>query len=386
MFQRFTPLVNRIQAGSLRAACLLFLGLAALNGCQESRDGHSASGANAVGADPTQAQPKAYRFEGQTMGTTWHATVLETGLFKSGEPVPASLAFDVITATLARIDGKMSTYKADSEINRFAQSPAGERFAVSQETHFVVAEALRIAKLSAGAYDPTVMPLVNLWGFGPARWKPAAPSESALQNALAQVDWQGIQVLRQDNTSGSAFFLTRNAATLKLDLSSVAKGYGVDAAAVALIASGFHDFYLEVGGEVRTHGSSLRGGAWRTGIDTPESAQQQGERLSGIVATHNHSVATSGDYRNYREIDGQRVSHSIDARSGLPITHTLASVTVLHPSCMTADALATAAMILGPEKGLALLEAEPDAEGFFIVRKANDFSLLQTSGFEDYLK
>ena len=316
------------------------------------------------------------------MGTTWHATIVETAVFTNGNAIPTTVAFEAIVETLARVDTRMSTYKASSEISRFAQAAANTLFPVSQETCTVVTEALRIAALSKGAYDPTIMPLVNLWGFGPAKRELTAPDSAALQEALNHVDFTAIQSLA-DETPAS---LMRTRDDVSLDLSSVAKGYGVDAAALALLASGFHDFYLEVGGEVRTHGNSPRGTAWRTGIDTPESAATPGAQLSGVVHSHNHAIATSGDYRNYRELNGRRVSHTLDARTGHPIAHTLASVTVLHPSCMTADALATAAMVLGPVAGLQLIEDEPQAEAFFVVRDSNRFITTQTSGFASKAK
>lgn len=304
------------------------------------------------------------------MGTTWHAT----GTFR-GELQLAAVLREINTA-LDRIDLLMSTYKPDSELSRFNAAPAQVPFVVDPETAFVVEAALTLAATTQGAFDPTVMPLVDLWGFGPAGRHLEAPSEEALARALQTIGWEAIRV---DSAKDGLPVLWKEHAEGKLDLSAIAKGYGVDAACAALDALGVPDYLVEVGGELRCKGVSPSGKPWRIGIDAPGDMSRPGESLQTVLEPGNAAVATSGDYRNFRVVDGQRVSHTIDPRNGRPLQHGLASVSILAPTCMMADALATACMVMGREDALTLIAATADTEAMLIEHDGERFQVFYSA-------
>ena len=245
-----------------------------------------------------------------------------------------------IAGTLARVDAEISTWRADSVLARFNVAPAGRWMPVPAGVAALVAEALAISRRSAGAFDVTVAPLVDLWGFGP---KPSAavPASAAIESVLARVGHLHLQA----RLSPPA--LRKDLPGLALDLSAIGKGHGVDRVAESLAALGCRSYLIDVGGEVRTRGRNPQGRLWRIGVERPDrgSVAQRVLRLSGMAA------ATSGDYRNYRIEGGRRLSHVLDPRTGQPVTHGLASVTVVAAGAARADALATAILVLGPEAG-----------------------------------
>lgn len=307
---------------------------------------------------------------GTTMGTKWNAAVVD----------PPAAGKDLqreIQEVLSRVDGLMSTYKTDSELSVFNRCGSVEPQPLSAETVEVVAEALRVAHLSDGAFDPTVLPLVDAWGFGPAGRRAGVPGDQEIERALSQVGWGRLALDR------AALTLAKSDPAIQLDLSAVAKGYAVDAAAERLLALGCQDFMVEVGGEVRTAGANARGTPWRIGIEKPElAAAGAGRRAGQVVELSALSLATSGDYRNWREFDGKRYSHTIDPRSGRPVEHALASVSVIAASCMTADALATAIEVLGPEAGWDFVQGQTGVEALLIVRLPDgSFAERFTPGF-----
>ncbi len=238
------------------------------------------------------------------------------------------------------VDTAMSTYQDDSELSRFNRHGT-EPFEVSDSMIEVVSEAQRIAELSSGAFDITVGPLVDAWGFGP---DPGGdpPDADTIAVLLADNGFRRLDVDPEQRT------LQKENAAIRCDLSAIAKGYAVDRVALGLTDLGLVDFMVEIGGEVRAVGRNAVGEAWRIGIERPEAGSRG---MWSAVALADAAMATSGDYRNYYEKDGVRISHTIDPRTGRPVTHRLASVRVIHPSCMTADALATAISVLGPEEG-----------------------------------
>lgn len=332
------------------------------------------------------------------MGVKWNVTISVTS---ATEGTDAAEVLAAIQDALARVDGRMSTYKADSEISRFASAHADVDFEVSAETAMVIAEALRISELSDGAFDATVMPLVDLWGFGPADTRPTAPTDLELQTALTICGWEKLHVsinhekegvglgaenvamLSEENAAlglGNAT-LRKDVEGLSVDLSAIAKGYGVDAVCAAIVENGYTDFMVEVGGELRTAGLSPKGTAWRIGIDAPQDMSAMGQNLQAVLELGNTAVATSGDYRNYRVLDGKRITHTIDPRTGLPVVHDLASVTILAPNCMLADALATTCMVLGPEAGLKLIESIDEVECYMILREGEKLVTQHSAGF-----
>ncbi|MEH6588163.1 MAG: FAD:protein FMN transferase [Halioglobus sp.] len=292
------------------------------------------------------------------MGTTWHITLtVPAGLEVKDQQLLAG-----IDTTLEAVNTSMSTYREDSEISRFNASPVGQDFQVSPGFYQVLSAAMVVGLQSSGAYDVTVGPLVNLWGFGPSGLVEAPPSAKAIAEHMKRVG-QDHLILDGEN------YLLRKSADVYLDFSSIAKGYAVDAVARWLIAEGVRDYLVEIGGEMRVSGLSPRGDAWRIAIEQPDIGQFD---IARAMSLDNAAVATSGDYRNYFEADGIRYSHSIDPRTGYPVAHELVSVTVVHPSAMMADAWATALTVLGAEdawsvaqaQGLAVYLMQRDGEGF----------------------
>jgi len=291
--------------------------------------------------------------QGRTMGTTYTVKVI------GGAPERDALA-KLVARTLAETNLAMSTYDPQSELSRLNRFPAETAFEASPELREVLTEARRIHALSGGAFDVTVGPLVNRWGFGPDGRPQESPGPDELAALRARVGdgqlrWAGSQVHKAR-------------ADLYVDLSAIAKGYGVDRVAEAIQARGHTRYMVEVGGEVRVRGTNAAGVPWRIGVERPVGGE--GQPLQRVISLRDTALATSGDYRRYYERDGKRLSHTIDPRTGRPILHRLASVTVIHPSCMTADAFATALSVLGPDEGEAMARREGLAV-LFIVRRAN---------------
>lgn len=250
-----------------------------------------------------------------------------------------------VRGTLDRIDGLMSTYREDSELSRFNQHHSTSPFQVSEETYNVIQIAQQVSEESDGFFDITVGPLVNTWGFGPET--PASvPEESQINHLLERVGYKKL-ILMPDH------FLAKMHPDLYCDLSAIAKGYAVDAIAQMFETKGILRYMIEVGGEVRTSGKNSRNTAWALGIEKPTAGPRQ---LYTIVMMENGALATSGNYRNWYEINGQIVTHTINPHTGYPTTHSLASASVIHPSCTYADAYATALMASGPERAKSLAQ------------------------------
>ena len=314
--------------------------------------------------------PDKLAFDGKTMGTTYQVTVAQP----PADTEQATIGRE-IAAILERIEGRMSTYRPESELSRFNREQLTEWIGLSAETVTVVAAAQEISQRSDGAFDVTVAPLVNLWGFGPNPRPAEPPTADEITAALAEVGYQQLGVRRTPPA------LRKQHGTLSVDLSAIAKGYAVDQVAEALARRGFRHLLVDVGGELRALGNNPEGKHWRIAIETPGARQGAFQQ---ILAATNVGVATSGDYRNYFEKDGRRYSHTIDPRSGRPIEHRLASVTVLAESAMQADGLATALMVMGPDKGQQLAEREGIA-ALFIIRHADGFKERHTSALKNYL-
>lgn len=304
------------------------------------------------------------------MGTTYHVTVV-------GPPrgLSQTVAGEGVDAALQLVNALMSTYSPESEVSRFNAAQPNTWFAVSPETLEVVETSLEIHALSSGAFDITVGPLVDLWGFGAgAKGTDQVPSEQDIARAAARVGSAALSVRREPPA-------LLKSAEREIDLSAIAKGYGVDRAALWLEAAGVANYMVEVGGEVRTAGNNPDGHEWRIGIEAPEL--MHGRALTAI-AVSGKSVATSGDYRNYFERDGKRYSHTIDPATARPIEHGLASVTVVTDDCKTADALATAIDVLGPARGMDLAERE-QIPVYMLVRVGSGFEARSSTAFQPYL-
>jgi len=292
---------------------------------------------------------------GSTMGTTYTVKVV----VRDGEAAPGDRLEVMIDNLLSSVDNAMSTYIESSEVMVFNRQGAGD-FAVSDDLLEVVGEAQRVARLSGGAFDVTVGPLVEAWGFGP-HGVTDTPSDESIGQLLASTGFEHIGV---DRVHG---LLTKGSPNVRIDLSAIAKGFAVDRVAGALIQDGIVDFMVEVGGEVRAHGRNAERRVWRIGIERPIEG---GRSVHTVVALPDLALATSGDYRNFIVRDGVRVSHTIDPRVGRPISHDLASVSVIQANCMTADAMATALEVLGPVDGMELA-ASHDIPALFLVRLAD---------------
>ena len=315
-------------------------------------------GLGIAGCAPPQSGRSANVFSGPAMGTSYSVKVV------SSSPLSREQQGEIrqtISAELDRINARMSTYLADSEISRFNAHGAETPFAVSAETGEVVAAALAVGQATGGAFDITIAPLVDAWGFGPTLETPPELPQKRIDEILVEIGIDKVSVGEDRRT------LTKHHEDVSIDLSGIAKGYAVDRLAEALIEQGFTDLLVDIGGEVRAAGRNADGEPWRLGIERPQDAMPMRGQIQLVVPLEDLAMATSGDYRNYREVDGVRFSHLLDPRIGRPIRHRLSSVSVVHPQCMVADAWATALIVLGPEEGLKLA-AERGLAAYFLIR------------------
>jgi thiamine biosynthesis lipoprotein len=314
----------------------------------------SALGAAALGmgCSASSSSARELRFAGATMGSTYSVHI-------AGAPFAAGLegaAQAAVSAAFERVVRLMSTYDPDSELCRFNNHASTQPFELASETLAVLKRGQQVAALSNGAFDVTVAPLVGAWGFGAgACGRGAVPQVGELS---APVGWQRLAL---DTTAGTA---RKAVPGLRIDLSGIAKGHAVDRAAQALEALGIERYMVEAGGEIRTRGRNASGAPWQIAIERPDAWPQQAHRIVGLQGL---SMATSGDYRNFYELDGRRITHEIDPATRAPADNGLASVSVVHAECMAADALATALMIMGAQRGMALARRHGLA-AFFIVR------------------
>ena len=307
-------------------------------------------------------------FSGPTMGTTYKVTVVAPLSATDQQNIEA-----LIASELAEVDRQMSTWRPDSEITRFNAHASSEPFTASRGLLEVVETAAEISDASEGALDVTVAPLVRAWGFGPGGRKPdaPAPTPAELDAFKASVGWQKVHVDLAAST------LRKDHSALALELSAIAPGYAADRIAAGLRALGFTRTLVDVGGEILASGTAAHGGPWRLGIERPDTG---GGVVHEMVLAHDQALATSGDYRNYYEQDGVRLSHTIDPRTSRPIAHALASVSVLRPSAALADGWATALNVLGPEAGFALATAQ-HIPALFLVRVGDGFEERSTPAF-----
>jgi FAD:protein FMN transferase len=303
------------------------------------------------------------RYEGQTMGTYYAVT--------------AQCRVDVgaaIEEELRLVNAEMSTYLPDSALSRFNDAPSGEWVPVPAPVAEVVAVADALSRESGGAFDVTVGPLVNLWGFGPPEVR-GPPSPEAVAEVMERVGFQRLEVRRDPPA-------LRKQTDLYVDLSAIAKGHGVERVMARLQEQGCESVLVDIGGDVGGRGSSPAGQAWRIGVEVPDPARYG--NVQRIVRLTNSSIATSGDYRTFMDADGQRYSHTIDPTTGYPVTHGLASVSVIHPSPTWADGYATLLNVLGAEEGMAFARTQGLA-AMFIVRGETGFEERYTPAFESAL-
>lgn len=307
---------------------------------------------------------------GRTMGTVYQVQT-------ACESRPPDLAAAIATL-LEDIDAQMSTYREDSLLSRLNRAPSGEWLDASPELLDVLEPAQTLSELSAGAFDVTVGPLVNLWGFGPDGAPDSIPAPSEVAAARNRVGYQHLELRRPAQL--------RKQRELYIDLSAIAKGYAVDRMAHLLLGQGCENFLVEIGGELRVHGRKSGGAAWRIGVESPDPEVLGGVlRVVQTAQTEGIAMATSGDYRNFLELGGQRFTHTIDPRTGAPVAHRLASVTVLHGSTLWADGFATLLNVMGPTEGFDLAEREHLA-ALFVERTDEGFAERATSDFARYVR
>jgi len=276
------------------------------------------------------------KLSGGTMGTFYEVTIAA----KLSEDEQRELQEDV-EETLAEVNRQMSTYDPDSEISQFNESDSTEWFDVSPEFARVTNEAIKIAEASQGKFDPTVGPLIDLWHFGPDKQQPEIPNSEAIEAARERVGYEKLEV-RLDPPA-----LRKLDPRVELDLSAIAKGYGVDEVSWTVQRLRHEDFLINIGGEILAHGFRAAGQPWRLAIEKPMADSRE---IESLVPLSDQAMATSGDYRNFYELDGKRISHTIDPHTGYPVTHQLHSVSVLADTCMTADGMATALLVMGPDQ------------------------------------
>ncbi len=324
---------------------------------------------------PSGKESSYMRLSGETMGTTYAVTYSD----------PAQRDFKAqIDSLLIEVNKQVSTYDSTSLISRFNRATdslvLGPTSAEKRFTHFIVNyyRALEIFSATDKLFDPTVMPLVNYWGFGYQGDKPIEGVDSMkVDSLLAFVGMEKVSLQVGEN-----LVMYKTKAGVQLDFSAIAKGYGVDAVGELLRAKGITDFLVEIGGEVLASGQSPRGKAWKIGINIPEEGASPNE-YQRLVPLQNRALATSGNYRQYYVLDGIKYSHTINPKTGFPERNRLLSASVFAPDCMTADAYATAFMVAGPEKALEIANRTPRLEAYLIVSSSTgDMGVMQSEGLK----
>jgi len=317
-------------------------------------------------------QEEAVKLEGNTMGTTYHITMVNPPYNINMIDLQQDIDIE-----LAGLEGIFSTYDPNSELSLLNAMPEGQWHSVSTELLDVINMAQDVSGLSGGAFDITVGPLVALWGFGSESNSPSTvPDESALESLQQNVGYKKIQFKRNEQ-------LLQKSAAVEIDLSAIAKGYAVDRVAEILNTRRIDNYMVEIGGEVKTRGVNPNKSPWRLGVEKPVVSLQKQAQAALLIT--GKGVATSGDYHNFVLIEGQQFSHTIDPRTGKPITHGLASVTVVNDSVAMADAWATALSVLGEKEGRQLANAI-GLKAYFIQKEPDgNLAVSYSNGFEEFL-
>ena len=310
------------------------------------------------------------KLSGQTMGTTYNITYQSTQDIK-----------DKVETVLKEVNAGVNHYDPNSIISKVNQAKKDwtiEKTAISQHFYTNLHMAQKIFTVTNGAFDPTVMPLINYWGFGYTGKKPVTTVDSIKVDSLLQLVGLDKMVLSNGN-------IQKEKPSMQLDFSALAKGYGVDKVGEALEQQGIENYLVDIGGEVRAKGVNKRGTPWQLGINTPKAEAAFSDYLA-VIALDNQSMATSGNYRNFYELNGIRYAHTINPKTGYPELNTLLSATVISKDCMTADAYATAFMTMGLEKAFKIAQEDKNIHGYFLFSKENGTIGIQfTKGMETFL-
>lgn len=305
---------------------------------------------------------------GFTMGTTYSVQLVE---------IPGSKSADIISVDIKNIlndiNLAMSTWRDDSELSLLNKKRAGEWIPVSPDLLYVLDLAQKVGKKTQGAFDMTLDPLIELWGFSSNKEITSVPGDSAIRRSLQLVGYQYLII----DTKRQRI---KKVKPIRINLSAIAKGYAVDKIADYLDKQGIASYLVEVGGELRLKGTRQGNIPWKVAVEEPIVGQR---KASLVLHLKDMAVATSGDYRNYYEVNGKHYSHTIDPQTGYPVTHNLASVTVLEKNTAYADALATAIMVMGPEKGYVFC-MENEIPAYFIIKNHDKLTYRYTSFIKDY--
>ena len=288
------------------------------------------------------------------MGTTYNIKVV-TWFYKDTAELK-----DKIEKSLKDVNNSMSVFISESEISRFNAFNSQDKFIITEDFLRVMTVALRIYELSEGAWDGTVYPLVDLWGFGRTKKEKRVPLKKEIEDRLANVGFDKIEISEKG-------YLAKRNPLVRLDLGSIAKGYGVDQVAEVIRNNGINNFLVEIGGEVYASGYKKDGGYWVVGINMPDKDALIDD-IYKTVRLKNKALATSGDYRNFFGQKGAFYSHVIDPKTGYPVKNEIVSVSVVANDCTFADGLATAIMVAGHEKGIKFVEKLPGVECFIVVK------------------
>jgi thiamine biosynthesis lipoprotein len=311
---------------------------------------------------------KEFHFSGPTMGTTYHITI-KAPFWNAMTSLDRSIREELVA-----VNKSMSVYDKESEISRFnAIEDTHESMEISDRFAEVLSVSKQVWELTEGAFDPTVFPFVRLWGFYTDKDNglPDAKELEAIQHRI------GFGYVRFDDRN----HIGKCIPTISLDLNAIAKGYGVDRIADVIRKAGYTDFLVEIGGEVVASGRKTSDHPWRIGINYPDPAAPL-DLVYKSLALQDKAIATSGDYRNFRQIGGKRYTHIIDPKTARPIDNGVVSVSVIAHNCTLADGLATGLMVMGHEKGIAMIERLADVECLYLVKNADGaLQEFASSGF-----
>ena len=311
-----------------------------------------------------------YNISGTTMGTTYSFKLVFNNTKYEMNMINKS-----IDSILINLNQQMSTWIENSEISLFNKSLSNEFYKISDEFYHVLEQGKNIHKKTDGAFDFTIYPIANLWGFGPnSDNNKTNPGNSEIDKVLTYIGTDKIKLEYP--------YIKKLNPKMQLDLNAIAKGYAVDKVHDWLESKGFSNIYVEIGGEIKCSGENIRREIWRVGIDMPIKSSVPGQELYTTVQLENKAMATSGSYRNYRVQDGQTINHTIDPASGFPKETNIVSVSVKSDNCLNADAWATALMVLSYEDGIEKVEQDNTIEALWIVlNNGNSFENYSSSGF-----
>ncbi|GAB4334544.1 MAG: FAD:protein FMN transferase [Flammeovirgaceae bacterium] len=312
------------------------------------------------------ALPKEIYVQGTTMGTTpYNIKYLDEQQRNFKEE---------IDKVLKEFNQSLSTYIPDSEISKFNKNDS-----LTYESHYfypVLDRSKMVYERTQGAFDPTVMPLVKAWGFGPGK----TPQEMTQAKVDSLLQLVGFQYISYDKKT-----VRKSKNNVELDFSAIAGGYASDLVAELLLEKGIENFMVEIGGEVVCRGTNSKGEIWSIGIENPVVAEEGGKEISSIIRLENKALATSGNYRNFYIKDGKKYAHTLDPKTGYPVEHSLLSATVVAKDCMDADAYATAFMVMGVEKSIDFLKQNTDIQALLIYDEGGKMKIFMTEGLKEYV-